>query len=342
MKHLVTGGSGFLGNMIARRLLSSGEEVRVVDIWRDETQPKEIEFQFCDVTDRAAVAKAMQGIDAVHHNAALVPLTKSGKKFWEVNVVGSQIVAEEALKAGVKCFIHMSSSAIFGAPTQHPITNATPTQPIEIYGRSKLAGELAVKKALENTDVNLIIIRPRTILGNERLGIFQILFEWIHENRNIFILGSGNHGFQFIHAEDLMDAYMLAWEKQKPGAYNVGTDRFGTLREGLEHLIAHAGSTSKVKSIPPSLAIPLLKFLDFIKLSPLAPWHYLTYHKPFYFDVSDLTELGWKPKYSNDEMLQSSYESYIKLLSEKKEIGGAVSSHRKNVNQRILSFIKRL
>ena len=145
MKHLVTGGSGFLGNLIARRLLAQGESVRILDIWEDPARPKDAEFIACDIRNRDGVAKAMQGIQVVHHTVALVPLTKSGKEFHEVNVTGSQIAAEEAAKAGVEAFIHMSSSAIFGAPAHCPVTEATPLRPVEIYGRGKLAGEQAVE-----------------------------------------------------------------------------------------------------------------------------------------------------------------------------------------------------
>src|SRR5262245_12843351 len=137
MKHLITGGSGFLGNLIARHFAALGESVRVLDIWEDPEHPAQIEFFNIDVLEREQVRQAMQGIDIVHHTAALVPLTKSGQRFQEVNVGGSRIVAEEAASAGVQCFIHMSSSAIFGAPNC-PATNDTPLKPLEIYGESKL------------------------------------------------------------------------------------------------------------------------------------------------------------------------------------------------------------
>ena len=144
MKHLVTGGTGFLGNLLVRQLIARQEEVRVLVIWEDKNRPKEVEFFQCDIRDRAGVAKAMQGIDVVHHNVALVPLTKSGKNFWDVNVNGSRIAAEEAQKASVSYFIYMSSS-IFGASTTCPVTHSTPANPAESYGRAKLAGELAAR-----------------------------------------------------------------------------------------------------------------------------------------------------------------------------------------------------
>src|ERR1041385_2828796 len=140
MKHLITGGSGFLGNLIARRLHARGEQVRILDVWEDVSRPKEIEFVNCDIRDTEGVAGAMRGVDVVHHNVALVPLTKAGPEFWSVNVEGSRIAAQQAARAGVKTFIHMSSSAIFGVPEQCPVTNNTLMEPVEIYGRAKLAG----------------------------------------------------------------------------------------------------------------------------------------------------------------------------------------------------------
>ena len=234
----------------------------------------------------------------------------------------------------------MSSSALFG-DAKCPITNDTPPKAIEIYGKAKLAGELAVRNVCETTGLPLIVIRPRTILGEGRLGIFQILFEWIQEGKNVYVIGSGDVQFQFVHAHDLMDAYLLALDLGQPGIYNVGTNRFGTLREGLEYLIHYAGTSSKVKSLPTGLTIGTLQLLDWVGLSPLAPWHYLTYHKEFYFDVEPLLNLGWIPKYSNDEMFQESYDwfrqNYDKIQAEK-----AGSAHRRPVKEKLLWLLKQM
>lgn len=341
MKHLVTGGSGFLGNLIARRLLEQGEHVRILDIWEDPDRPADAEFVLCDIRDRAGVARAMQGIHVVHHTVALVPLTKSGQQFHEVNVLGSCIAAEEAAKAGVDAFIHMSSSAVFGAPAACPVTASTPLKPVEIYGRGKLAGEQAVQGVCAAHNLPLIVIRPRTILGEGRLGIFEILFDWIRDHRNIYIIDSGHGGLQFVHAHDLMDFYMLALQRQQPGAYNVGAAEFHSLRQDLEQLIAYAGSPSRVVSIPPVLAINSLRLLDWLHLSPLAPWHYLTYHKPFYFDIGPLQAMGWQPAYSNQRMLQESYDWFIANPQAPGQARGG-SIHRSTVKQRLLGLLKKL
>jgi nucleoside-diphosphate-sugar epimerase len=340
MRHLITGGSGFVGNLVARRLEERGEAVRVLDIWEDPTRPRSIEFVGASVLDRDAVARAMQGIDVVHHNAALVAQTDAGKQYWQVNVEGSRIVAEEAARAGVQAIIHTSSTSVFGIPPGGEINEHTPTLPVEPYGRSKLAGEQVVDEICARHGIPLITIRPRATLGAGRLGIFQILFEWIREGRSVYVIGSGNIRFQFIHAYDLMDFYMLALDAGRSGTYNVGTDEFGTLRGDLERLIAYAGSTSKVRSLPEGLTINTLRLLYWLRLSPLVPWHYLTYHKACYFDVKPLLAMGWKPKYSNMAMLEESYDWFLE--HRERRLAEQGSPHRSPIRQGILALVKRL
>ena len=130
---------------------------------------------------------------------------------------------------------------------------------------------MAVLDTLENSSISTIVVRPRTILGEGRLGIFQILFDWIKDSKNVYVIGSGDVKFQFIHAHDLMSAYMLIYKSEKSGKYNVGTDSFKTLRDAIENVILHAGTTSKVKSLPEFLTINSLRILDVLGLSPLAP-----------------------------------------------------------------------
>lgn len=123
-------------------------------------------------------------------------------------------------------------------------------------------------------------------------------------------------------------------------AYNVGTNRFGTLREALEHVITHAHSTSRVASLPAGLTINTLRVLDWLRLSPLAPWHYLTYHKAFHFDVQPLLDLGWKPRYSNDEMFRESWDWFVQH-KDRLAAEAAASPHRSVVKQRLLGLLKK-
>ena len=338
--HLITGGNGFLGNMIANRLLEKGERVRVLDIWDFPGRSADIEYVHCDIMDRDGVRRAMQDVSVVHHNAALVPLTKSSQGFRKINRDGSRIVAEEAVGAGVDAFIYMSSSAIFGKG-KSPITQATALNPIEPYGASKLAGEAAVREVVSESGMPLIVVRPRTIIGNGRMGIFQILFDWIGEGRRIYIIGPGDNLFQFVHVHDLIDFYMLALAGQKPGDYNVGTDRFSTLKEDLQALIRHAGTTSRVVGLPVASSIMALGLLDKLGISPLTKWHYNSYHIPFHFDVSEPLAMGWKPRYSNVEMMTEAYDWYRENPDTREAEHGA-SVHRKSVAAGFLNLLRRL
>ena len=339
--HLVTGGSGFVGSNIARLLRARGESVRVLDIWKDESQSPDIEFVMADINDRDAVAKAMQGVSYVHHNVALVPLSKAGQKYWTVNVDGTRTALEAAKAAGVRMFCHMSSSAVFGSPAVMPITNDTPLQPIEIYGRAKLAAEELVKQA-GREGMPVSVVRPRTIVGPGRLGIFEILFDWIKDGANIYIIGPGTFPFQFIHVDDLAEVSILSTLQERPGLFNAGTDRFGTLREDLGALIVHAGSPSRIKSLPVWLAIGSLSALDKLRLSPLGPWHYLTYHKPFYFDVAPtMQSLGWRPKHGNVGLLTETYDWFVESRRHQQTFGGT-SFHKQPVKQGVLRLLKKI
>ena len=309
--HLVTGGSGFLGSHVVRRLRAEGEGVRVLDVIDSPDRPPGTEFVACDIRDRQGVRDAMKGVRFVHHNVALVPLAKAGPEFRDVNVDGTRIAANAALDAGVRLFVHMSSSAVFGIPDACPITGDTPPAPVEAYGRAKLAAEQEVQTAARK-GLPSLILRPRTILGPGRLGIFQILFEWIRDNRNIYVVGNGDNPFQFVHVDDLVTAALLGAENERQGVFNIGADRYSTLREDLGTTIRHAGSTSRVVGLPVGLTVPVLKVLDALRICPLAPWHYLTYHKPFFFDLSDaMKQLGWRPRYSNVETMIQAYDWYI-------------------------------
>lgn len=337
--HLVTGGSGFLGSHVVRRLQALGEGVRVLDVVDSPDRPRGTEFVACDVRDRRGVREAMKGVQFVHHNVALVPLAKAGRRFWSVNVGGTRNAAGAARDAGVRLFIHTSSSAVFGIPDACPITGATPAAPVEIYGRAKLAAEQEVRTAAQK-GLPSLILRPRTILGPGRLGIFQILFEWIRDGRNIYVIGNGDNPVQFIHVDDLVTAALLGVENGTQGIFNIGAERYSTLRDDLGAVIRHAGARTEIVGLPVGLTVSCLKVLDFLNVCPLAPWHYLTYHKPFYFDLSaPVRELGWRPRYGNAEMMIQAYDWYIEHGSRSND-AGARSVHRDPVKQGALRLLK--
>jgi nucleoside-diphosphate-sugar epimerase len=338
---LITGGSGYFGSLLLRRLLERGHACRVFDLNDATDRPPKVEFVQGDVRDAAAVRRACEGVEVVFHNVAQVPLAKNRGLFTSVNVGGTAILLEAARVAGVRKVVHTSSSAVFGAPKTNPVTEETPPAPGEAYGRAKYEAERYCLAAAER-GLDVTIIRPRTILGHGRLGIFQILFEWIREGANVPVLGRGDNRYQFVHADDLAAACILAAERPGPTVYNIGTDRFGTMREVLEALCAHAGTGSRVRSVPMAPAVWAMKLTSALGLTPLGAYHALMYGRSLWFDVSKASrELGWRPRWSNAEMFIESYEWY---LSHREEVlrHDTGSHHRSAVRQGALALMKLL
>lgn len=325
---------------MAERLLDEGHEVIGIDIRKPSHELPGLNFFYCDISDETRLASLMSGIEVVHHTAALVPLTKKYNEFWNVNVEGSRRVAHQARLAKVEFFIHTSSSAIFGKTEDSAITNKDPLEPIEPYGLSKLKGEEAVIRELDGTKTRYALIRPRTILGTERGGIFDLFFRWIANGDPIFTIGSGENKFQFVHVDDLIDAMMLVTSKRVSGKFNVGTNSYESLNELFNFLIGHARSNSRIIHLPVKFTIFSLTLLEKIKLSPLAPWHYKTFHNPFYFDLQDLNKLGWAPRYSNKQLICMAYDSYLDWSED--VANSDASPHRGRLAAGVLTPIQKL
>ncbi len=137
MTVLVTGGSGYFGEILSQSLLKAGFRVRIFDLNAPGFTHENLEFIQGDIRDVVAVAAACRGIEVVHHNVAQVPLAKDRHLFQSVNVEGTRLALAQAQKAGVKKFVYTSSSAIFGVPTYNPVMEDTLTAPVEDYGRAR-------------------------------------------------------------------------------------------------------------------------------------------------------------------------------------------------------------
>jgi nucleoside-diphosphate-sugar epimerase len=338
---LITGGSGYFGSLLRDRLTDRGQAVRIFDLADAEDRKADVGFMKGDIRDEAQVRAACEGCEVVYHCVAQVPLAKDKHLFDSVNIQGTENLLKSALAAKARKVIYVSSSAVFGAPKANPVTEKTPPSPAEAYGRAKLEGEtLCAKYVQQGLDVS--VIRPRTIMGHGRLGIFQILFEWIRTGYNVPVLGRGDNIYQFVHADDLAAACILAAARAGAATYNCGTDRFGTMREVLEHLCAHAKTGSRVKSVPMAPAVSFMNLTSALGLSPLGPYHAMMYGRSLYFDITKAkTELGWQPRFSNNEMFVHSYDWYLKNREQILRSHGA-SHHRSAVKQGVLGMIKHL
>lgn len=336
-RSLVTGGSGYFGSLLVRMLHERGDEVRVLDLHDADDRPTEVELVQGDIRHLGTVRAACDGVDVVYHNVAQVPLARDPQLLRSVNVDGTRLLLEASSDAGVAKVVHTSSSAIFGVPTANPVRPDTPPAPREAYGAAKLAAEQACHDAVA-AGLDVTIIRPRTILGHGRLGIFAILFDWIADGADPFVLGRGDNRYQFVHAEDLARACLLAAGTPGPATFNVGTDRFGTMREALAHLCEHAGTGSEVRSLPRRPAELAMRVAAALRLAPFAPYHWLMYGRSMWFDVEHVvTALGWEPRYSNDEMLTESYDWFCAHRHDAHQ----ASHHRRPARQGALGLVKR-
>ena len=337
----ISGGAGFLGLHLARRLLAEGHAVRSLDIapLDDAGLEASVDELRGDIRDPALVARLVDGADVVVHAAAALPIQAKRDAIFSVNVTGTENVVAAARDAGVRRVVLISSTAVYGVPKVHPLFEDAPVVGVGWYGQSKIDAEHVVRAA---TGVETAIVRPKTFLGPERLGVFEILFDWIREGRRIPILGSGHNRYQLLAVSDLVDAIVRAGDRPEAAGetFNIGAKEFGTVRADLGALIAHAGSGSRLLPFPARVAEVGLRALELAHLSPLAEWHYKTAHKDSFVDVGKAERLlGWEPRLSNAQTLIDTYDWY---MAHRGEWGGAGLTHRVPWNQQALGVLKRL
>ena len=337
---LVTGGAGFLGITLVRELVQEGYRPRVMDIHdlNDVELEGSTEFIKGDVRDAETVARACRDVDTVFHLAAAVLPIRGKKNYTSTNAGGVRNVLESASENRVNQVVHISTSAIFGIPTQLPVTESSEFKPMGYYGNAKFQGEQEIKRYQEK-GLRVCILRPRTIIGTERLGIFHILFDWIKAGKRIPIIGSGNNIFQFVSARDVVSASLLAAKAESNEAFNLGAEEYSTVRSDMEALVKYAGTGSKVVSIPAPFVKASLQALDLLRLSPLMDWQYKVADKPFYFDITKAKQLlAWQPQDSNVQMFTDSYDWYVQNFHESADSYG--STHRQAVRQRVLRLFR--
>jgi nucleoside-diphosphate-sugar epimerase len=335
-----SGGAGFLGLHLARRLLADGHEVRTLDVapLDDSELERSVQELRGDIRDRDRVRELVAGADVVVHAAAALPIQASRESIRSVNVTGTEHLLQEARGADVGRVVFVSSTAVYGVPEKHPIEEDDPLVGVGWYGESKIDAEALCRVAAVETT----IVRPKTFIGPERLGVFEILFDWIREGRRIPILGDGSNRYQLLAVEDLVEATVSAAEADVAGeTFNIGATEFGTVRSDLEGLIAHAGSGSRLRPVPARPAELGLRALELAHLSPLAEWHYRTAHRDSYVDVSKAQRLlGFAPGLSNVQALCETYDWYLANRDPRTRSVGV--THRVPWDQRALGLLKRL
>ena len=343
MKVLVTGGSGFLGINLIRFLRTQGvEEIRVLDIadfdYPEKNEPW-LKFTKGDVRDVAAVEKCIEGCDIVVNTAAALPLY-SAEDIRTTEVDGAQNVINAARKFKLDRMIQISSTAVYGVPKKHPIYETDPMVGVGPYGHAKIEAENRCREAIKD-GFPICIIRPKSFIGPERLGVFALFYDWAYTGHGFPMIGSGNNRYQLMDVDDLDHAIWNAMTYPKDviaTEFNIGAKEFTTMKEDYQAVLDKAGYGKKIKGMPVAPLIFILRILEKLHLSPLYPWVYETASTDSFVSIEKAEKLlGYKPQYSKQALVRN-YEWYVAHVNDFKGKSGV--SHRVPWKQGLLACAK--
>lgn len=340
---LVTGASGFFGGVLKRRLLREGHTVVNIDLEPDDDSHPGLTSIQGDLRDSALLKRVFSEhrFDAVYHAAAQLAhgMKLDEELLWTSNVDGTRLLAEHARDAGVRPFVFVSTNCLWASNLGHPVNEERDIPaPIELYGKSKLAAERLLQEFTNDLDV--VIIRCPTIMDAGRLGLLAILYEFIDDNKTVWVVGKGDNHYQFIYAEDMAAACILGARYGKSDLFHIGSDDVKSMREVYEAVIRSSGSRSKVRSLPKAPTIAAMMLAHKLRVSPLGPYHYKMIAESFVFDTDRIKErLGWRPTLTNEEMLLRAYDYYAKNRAEISSRTHA-SAHRKPASMGVIRLLK--
>jgi nucleoside-diphosphate-sugar epimerase len=294
-----------------------------------------------DIRDKAAVDQAMTGVDIVIHTAAALPLY-TPEDIYSTDIEGIRVVLQSALEHGVERVVHISSTAVYGIPDHHPLVEDDRMQGVGPYGEAKVIAE-QICQEYRQKGLCVPIIRPKSFVGPERLGVFALFYDWAKDGRNFPVLGSGNNRYQLLDVEDLCAAiYLVATGDCAVvnDVFNIGAKEFTTLRQDYQAVLDYAGHGKQIVTLPAAPMIWTLRGLEKLKLSPLYRWVYETVTEDSFVSIEKAERvLGYRPKYSNQQALIRNYQWYIDHLAEFQGQTGV--SHRVPWKQGILGLAKR-
>jgi UDP-glucose 4-epimerase len=256
---LVTGGAGFVGSHIAAALVEDNR-VRVLDDLsggRRERVPDGTELIVGDVADEDARARAMDGVDLVFHEAALVSVARSVETpvATEETNVGTTLELLEDARAADARVVFASSAAVYGHPESVPVSECHPTAPASPYGTSKLAADQYVRLYADLYDLPTVALRYFNVYGpgqpgGDYSGVVATFREQARAGDPITVHGDGQQTRDFVHVDDVVRANLLAATTDEVGrAFNVGSGDAVTIAELAERIRAAAGTDSPIVTV---------------------------------------------------------------------------------------------
>lgn len=338
---LITGGSGFLGINLCRYLYDKGYKIKVIDIAQFDYKDMvdRVDFIKGDIRNISVLEKAADGANFIVHTAAALPLYKK-EEIFSTDVEGTRNVLKIAEKSKIKRVVHVSSTAVYGIPDHHPLYENDKLEGVGPYGEAKILAE-DVCREYRKKGICVPILRPKSFVGPERLGVMAIYYDWIKRGKNIPIIGNGRNRYQLLDVEDLCHVIYLCIIKEKNivnDTFNIGAKEFTTMKEDFGSVLKYAGFGKKIIPLPAKPLILVLRTLEFLHLSPLYKWVYETAPEDSFVSIEKAEKLlKFTPKYSNKEALVRNYKWYLEHLDEFEKIEGI--SHRVPWKQGILKII---
>ena len=237
--------------------------------------------------------------------------------------------------------IQISSTAVYGVPKKHPIYETDPIVGVGPYGHAKIEAEEICRAAIKE-GYCVSIIRPKSFIGPERLGVFALFYDWAYTGHGFPMIGSGQNRYQLMDVEDLCGAIWSAMTYPKDVVateFNIGAKDFTTMKEDYQAVLDRAGHGKKIRGMPVKPLILILRILEKLHLSPLYPWVYETASTDSFVSIEKAEKLlDYKPKYSNKDALVRNYDWYVAHLSE--FAGKSGVSHRVPWKQGLLAVAK--
>ena len=342
MRFFITGGSGFLGINLIRHLLTKGHQVVSYDL---------VAFDYADCKDRIKcvvgdirntdrLLSAMQGAEVVVHCAAALPLY-SEEDIRTTDVEGTKNVLDAAKNCKVDRVVYISSTAVYGVPDHHPLYETDEMVGVGPYGHAKIEAERACEAAREQ-GLTVSIIRPKSFVGPERLGVFALLYDWAKDGCSFPMIGNGKNRYQLLDVDDLNDAIYACSTLDKKlvnDTFNIGAKEFTTMGEDYQAVLDEAGKGKKIIGTPAGIIIGILRLLEALKISPLYAWVYETASKDSFVSIEKAEKiLGFNPKYSNKQALVKNYKWYLDHVKDFEGKSGV--SHRVPWKQGALGLVK--
>ena len=236
MRVLVTGGTGFIGSRLVKKLDKAGHDVISIDRALNSVNFQEYNYvlaDLCNQSDLTRLRYKLDGIDVVYHLAGKKNLQESFDRisyYHNSNVVGSLNLLSLCEEAGVKRFVFASSAAVYSEPDVNlPIVteDLSPTDPASPYGLQKLTVEKYCKIYSRNTNLDTVSLRYFNLFGPEtQSGVVGAMLNKHKNGEKLTIFGDGTNSRDFIHIDDVVDATIAAGEHNEAHngeIYNVGS-----------------------------------------------------------------------------------------------------------------------